>query len=288
MLICIAKNVFLCYNVSMNYSIVDNGITYTHNAYEQPAEKGFFRHAHSLYEIIYFINVDADYVIENRKYAVKKGDIILIKPRDYHYLSLRSTSPYERINIGFEKWFLPPCPVLDKLFKKVELLRVSDTSFFDEWYKRMDKYIQTFSEDEALSLASILTTELIYLLSSINPLESVDAENRISPLVSKALSIIGDLPSPEITVESLSEQLFVSKSFFQHVFKKEMGISPKRFVQNKRLLSAQRQLRKGEKPTQVSENVGYHDYSTFYRAYLKLFGESPEQTSILYKNNTKR
>ena len=34
-------------------------------------------------------------------------------------------------------------------------------------------------------------------------------------------------------------------------------------------------IQKGLKPTQVAENIGFLDYSTFYRTYVKVVGASP-------------
>ena len=53
-------------------------------------------HTHNAYELIYFLDGDATHVIEDRKYKLKPGDLILIRPFQYHFIQIDSTSRYER------------------------------------------------------------------------------------------------------------------------------------------------------------------------------------------------
>jgi cupin superfamily acireductone dioxygenase involved in methionine salvage len=45
-------------------------------------------HTHNAYELIYFLDGDATHVIEDRKYKLKKGDLILIRPFLYHFIQI--------------------------------------------------------------------------------------------------------------------------------------------------------------------------------------------------------
>ena len=66
-----------------------------------PADK-FGRHTHSTHEILYMLDGDATYLIEDRKYKLKKGARIFTRPMQYHAIHLDSPARYERYAIQFD------------------------------------------------------------------------------------------------------------------------------------------------------------------------------------------
>jgi hypothetical protein len=63
-----------------------------------------------------------------------------------------------------------------------------------------------------------------------------------------------------------------------HLFMEQMSTTPKRYIMEKRLQFAKRELLRGIKATEVAAKCGFTDYSAFFRAYKKQFGHSPAQT----------
>ena len=56
-------------------------------------------------------------------------------------------------------------------------------------------------------------------------------------------------------------------------------MSPKQYIISKRLAKARKMIRRGERPTAVSAECGFGDYTTFFRNYKKYFGYSPSLES---------
>ena len=52
-----------------------------------------------------------------------------------------------------------------------------------------------------------------------------------------------------------------------------------KYISVKRLLACRQLIQEGEKPSKVYAAYGYRDYSTFYRAYTRQFGQSPGQST---------
>ena len=61
-------------------------------------------------------------------------------------------------------------------------------------------------------------------------------------------------------------------------FKQETGYTLGNYISRKRLLLAKELILSGVPGTQACFDCGYKDYSTFSRAYRRLFGESPRET----------
>ena len=68
-----------------------------------------------------------------------------------------------------------------------------------------------------------------------------------------------------------------TESYLYRLFKRELFKTPKKYLTEKRLLHAQRELKKGGKPTEVAEACGFDDYTTFYRNYVDHFGKAPSE-----------
>ena len=69
----------------------------------------------------------------------------------------------------------------------------------------------------------------------------------------------------------------MTDSYLYRLFKRELFKTPKKYITEKRLLWAQKQLRKGKKPTEVATRCGFDDYTTFYRNYSELFEKKPSE-----------
>ena len=66
------------------------------------------QHYHNTYEIFYLKDGDRYYHINNKRYHVKAGDIVLINTYDIHYTEPFEDKEYERYAINFKKEFIEP------------------------------------------------------------------------------------------------------------------------------------------------------------------------------------
>ena len=83
--------------------------------------------------------------------------------------------------------------------------------------------------------------------------------------------------SQRLDVETLARVMHVSPSGIAHLFKKEFGISIHKYITQQRLVFSKKLLNRGANPTKVFAAVGFGDYSSYYKAYLKYFGYSPSR-----------
>ena len=79
----------------------------------------------------------------------------------------------------------------------------------------------------------------------------------------------------KITLDDLARHTSRSKSSFSHLFEEKMGISPKQYILHKKLATARKLIAEGTPPTTAAVQVGYENYSNFYRMYLKHYGTAP-------------
>ena len=91
----------------------------------------------------------------------------------------------------------------------------------------------------------------------------------LSPIVSRALKIIDEKYTENLSVKTIAEMLYVSPSALAHKFSKELNISVYRYITKKRLSAVRESVSRGESLTEAAINNGFSDYSCFYRLYKK-------------------
>ena len=80
----------------------------------------------------------------------------------------------------------------------------------------------------------------------------------------------------DLTVEKLSSLVFVSPSYLNRVFQKQMGISPMNYVNAYRIETAKRLLRSSSfSVTEISDYSGFRDQKYFSRIFKKHTNMSP-------------
>ena len=84
-----------------DYSYSGENIFYKHEISENLKKDAYSMHSHNMYELLYFVSGNATHVIEDRRYKLKRGDLVLIRPSKYHYIQIDSVCDYERYDILF-------------------------------------------------------------------------------------------------------------------------------------------------------------------------------------------
>ena len=243
----------------------------------------FSRHSHNTYELLFFEEGDATYVIEDRKYKLNPNDLVFTRPGQYHYIDLQSNAPYARINVTFDAEFVGK-ELLRSIPDGIEIVSCPKKSIIAENLSRIDYYRDNLSEEDFRSVLSSLLREIFYnvKLSSEN---ASTPPQETSPLLKSALEYINTNLFQIKSVDEISRALFITDAYFFKIFKSQLKISPKKYINTKRLLHAQKLLRRGKKPTDIYSECGFESYVGFYKQYVKQFGYPPSMESTSNSTN---
>ena len=96
--------------------------------------------------------------------------------------------------------------------------------------------------------------------------------------IQRALDLIHNGPNRQFAVSELARQVGLSESHFHHLFRREIGVSPAKYVDNLRLRDAEQLV----KTTALSVKdifsiVGVTDRSHFIRKFRRAYGLSPSR-----------
>lgn len=269
-----------------SFYIADNSLHVDYFQVQRCNSKSYLSHFHEDYELIFFIAVTGDYIVENRKYSLTPNDLLLIKPTKYHYLTPKNNSRYERVVINVAPGIIPEA-LLENAFNKGEFFRLSENATVVSNFIKLREYAQTFPRDEYLTLARALLTEILLLIAHIDTPEKSDEFKYLDEFNTRVIKYINQHLTSISSLEQLANDLFVSKSTLYHSFRRAMKISIMQYVRNKKVLLAQNLIRNGVRPTKACSLSGFDDYTTFYRSYKSFFGHSPnESDNLLHTRNT--
>ncbi len=256
----------------MQYQIKQNLFSYGSN---YPVAKQFYRHMHNEYEILYFIQGDVDYSIEGVMYHLRPRDLLIIRPRAFHYCYPLTSAKYERFVLTFTDDDLKP-PIREFLKNAVSVFNVPENSIVDNLFQHFIAAEKSFSKEELEIYLTSLVDNIVLFLKHTPVTEEKSIPGKKNSSFATILRYIDENPTEDITAARLSEIFFVSKSWILHSCRERLGVGFSQYVNRKRILFAQTMLKKGESPSAVAEKCSFESYSTFYRHYKNVLGHSPK------------
>jgi AraC-like DNA-binding protein len=96
------------------------------------------------------------------------------------------------------------------------------------------------------------------------------------PRIRRALDCLHERYAETLGIDSLSRAAAMSRFHFSRVFRREVGMSPYRYLRATRVKKAASLLRSGQSTvTEAARDVGFPDLGRFIRAFRAEFGVSP-------------
>lgn len=251
-------------------------------------------HYHEFDKLVMMISGKVIYMIEDKSYALMPRDILLVGNHTIHKAIIDQSVPYERIIIYLDRNFYK------NILKNVDLCQCFDIAdrtgnyLFHPDRVLSNEISQLLVEHEkymALNTAwdnLISDGQIVNLLAHINKMIALtEAKSQIEiefdPRIKDTLHYISRHLSSNLTVDELADRVYLSRYHFMRLFKAQVGCSVSEHINQKRLLSAAHMIREGRHATEVAAELGFSDYSGFYRAFKKQFNISPKD---LLKNQS--
>lgn len=242
-------------------------------------------HSHTFYELISCRNsCGAEYLVGAERYRLQKGDIICVPPGISHrpILPERMEEPYRRDVIWLSQEFVDH---LNSVFGNSNayaptghrLLRTAGTrwEFITDLFRTgVWESERRESGWETVVMGNTLQI-LAHLHRAITNSGSLQAEQ--PELLDRIMAYIEENLDQQINLAQTAKRFFVSESTVSHLFKEKLGVSFYRCVTQRRLIAAKELIREGHALDQVARQVGFGEYSTFYRAFKQEYGISPRQ-----------
>ena len=250
-------------------------------------ENSFSYHYHDFYKILIFIRGDVTYHIEGKSFDLKPYDIVLVNAGEIHKPVINSRSAYERVILYISPEFMDSCrdkaDSLNQCFVQAQASRsnVLRIELFSQsrLYQVLQELEKSF-EGGAFAAAlyqKALFMEFLILLNrfSMDSYSGTYIENsRCNSKILPVLDYIAEHLAEDISIDQLASCFYMSRYYLMHLFKQETGYSVASYISTKRLLRARALIQNGMSVTDACYQCGFKNYSSFSRAYKKLFHTS--------------
>ena len=238
------------------------------------ASREFSWHYHDFHKIIVFISGKVTYHIEGKAYHLKPRDILLVSQGAIHKPEIDPSVPYER----YIFWIRDDlsCQELNTCFQKANdrsfnLVR-ADSALQERLKDLLPEIEQTLQNKhfgdpvlrDALFTQFMIYINRIFLRTSSSPdKKTYSSDTQVEQL----LKYINRNLSENLSIDQLANRFFFSKY--------ETGYTIHNYITSKRLLMARSLISQGMPVMKAAQASGFHDYTTFVRAYKKQFGKAP-------------
>lgn len=245
-------------------------------------------HHHDFYEVYFFLSGQVEYRVEGTVYRMEPGDLLLISPMELHQPIVQPDSePYERMVLWIGRDYLESLSTGEiSLTRCFDWTRPGHTNLLQlnavqraGIAAKLDE-LEREANGDGYGAALWASGALLQLLVELNrmALQSTgDGAAETPSLVSRVLEYVGEHYRENLTLATLAQEFYVSKSYLSHEFRQTVGTSLYHYIQLKRLLIARQMLRDNIAPGVVCQNCGFGDYANFYRTFRREYGISPRE-----------
>lgn len=258
---------------------MENAIHCTYRAVGKDSLQNI-RHTHDrLAEILFVESGDGSLVIGDKIYPLQGNSVYFIDKNTVHCSAPITENSYIRSVIGLASDFL------------TELFFV--TGYGDVFSRLLESggvSLDGASAERMRTLVSAISCgdrrRAVFALLSL--LDLVDGEGRRVTMpdtkVSAVISYIGEHITEPLSLDAISETLFISKYYMCHLFKATTGMSITHYILLQRLALSKRLLASTDKTvSDISAETGFSDITYFSRVFRKSTGMSPSEYRKRYR-----
>lgn len=248
----------------------------------------FEYHHHDFSKIVILIDGDLTYYIEGKAYILKPWDILFVNKNEIHKPVVNPNKYYERIVIWLNPDFMAKYAQgnndLLKCFEvavknNYNLLRLNMKSI--EIIKNLIKDIQNCNNSNEFGSEILKESLFVQLMVLMNRLFLNSDKNRdiediqYDKTIEGVLNYINSNLENDLSIDTIASEFFISKYYLMRKFKNQIGSSIHNYVVQKRLILARSLISDGLSMSSVCSRCGFNDYSSFVRAFKKVYGVSP-------------
>ena len=241
-------------------------------AYDRNPDLNYYsiEHYHTSWELMYLLQGEAELTIQHKQYRIFPQRLFIIKPGEFHHLSLLPCDVYERIILRFSDNDLPQS-LMEKMKDVSNSYYIAGTRLADE-IRRLETLNDTFGRDDILD---VFILQLQIILTLLARTGKSDDDYDVNEDLKKVLKYI-DMNLVSIqAVDDVVNKVSMSSSKIQKLMSDQLHTSLMEYVRTKKCMLATSLMKEGAPATTLYRDCGFLDYSTFYRAFKATFNVTP-------------
>ena len=251
-------------------------------------------HRHEGYEVYLFLKGNVNCYVEQQCFHMERGDLLVIRPGQYHRPAMLDSSNYERITMNFQEsvfqHFSTDTTDLSSFFRvlskdKVFFVHLSEEQL-QQYLSLITKIEQLWDSEEFGNdvLIHSCLTRLFVLINRAFRTTGQQTSNIMPKLIRDLLRYIDANLSEPITLKTLEHEFYLNGTYISRQFKKHTGLTLRNYLLDRRISYACTLLDSDLSITEVCHRSGFSDYANFIRSFTKTVGVSPGKYAKQQKN----
>ncbi|MBE6053976.1 MAG: helix-turn-helix domain-containing protein [Clostridium sartagoforme] len=248
-------------------------------------------HCHDFIELSFIVSGSVDYLIEGENYTLKKGQVLISNPGVYHREYFAPNTRCRELHIGLTNLNLFSNSKKDYIdFSSNHVLTFNKykTEILKTCFEIIDEQ-KDYNQTSPFMLKSLVMKLLVLLHREIND-ESTNMDSHEfsfksrekKELVEGITNYLNENYVQDISLYTLSKNMYLSPVYISKIFKEIMGDSPINYLIQIRLSKAKELLENSKLSIKtIAKMVGYSDPYYFSKLYKKYYGIPPNKTRKL-------
>ncbi len=258
-------------------------------------------HSHDGFEIFYFHEGIASYIIGDGVYQLSPGDMLVFNGQLLHRANPSKRQPYIRSFLNFLPSYLEgyiPRNTLQEILTHLDNTNglriqwgVSERNEIETYFSRISAERERCIPGYETMIKSYLSQLLIKILRKSIESEFTLIGHEISQKekhVNRILNFINQKYKESLSLDIIADALHLNKYYMCHCFKEVTGITINKFLANRRIDEAKKLLLStGEPITKISEMLGFKNAIHFSRLFKQYIEISPQSYRNRYSKKSK-
>ena len=247
------------------------------------------KHSHAYTEVYLFCEGEVDMEVRGHRRLLHPGDVLVLPPGTEHRAIVRrGETPYRRfvfwLSEGFCETLRAEAPEYLYLFDRVrenrEYVVPMDPLEFNSLRSQLftlleELHTDRFGRDAQIALH--VRTLLLSLNRTVWQRTTRQTKRETRSSYQLITDYIAENLSGDLSLDTLSRELYLNKYHIAHLFGENTGLSVHQYITKKRLAACVEAMQSGQRINEVYGRLGFLNYSSFYRAFLKEYGCSPSE-----------
>ena len=257
-------------------------------------------HRHDFYELNCLLSDSYFYHVENNRYLLKPGNLILVRPGETHWPELEGEPrDIERIVLWLNPQFIASLSIflpktlgtIGQNLQDEHLIAPEEKTYqviLGLLYSLL--YEKNRADADSQYLCHLILSQLLIHISRVlnqRTRPSEEPGTRYTEIMRVHEYINSHFREP-LSVADLAQRFFMDKNTMTRQFKRIVGMTPGDYIRRKRLESANTLIRQGYGVQHAGYVSGFTDYSAFFRAFRKQYGFSPSDLSSSARPGNRR
>lgn len=232
---------------------------------------------HNFYELTYVDTGEVQTTVQGTLYTIKAGQCMLYGPGQFHDQKVTSDESCSYLTVVFQAHGLDNERILDRVFSCSRTMIGNIETFV----KSSDENIP-YHYDQMITDLRSLIIEMLQLDYQKDMVKATTPINQYfeSRLMEEIIAYINQHLYQPLPITEICEQFSISRSTLQNLFKNNMEIAPKQYINEAKLNRSRNLIRKGDHTiSEIASMLGFTSIHYFSRKFTQHYGVTPSEFS---------